>query len=666
MGKYNSHLVKMVRKTHVIGYSGVGAIIVTNLNGITGMVCGVSEWMKNNNFSSVAVNDYIYHNRRVEKMYGVDGLLTPPTYEVKTSNSKSLYWEIPLRRFPDLEYCTTRSCSKIRQSHGGYMFAEKCNNDSYHKNSKRVSYSKQIPLVAFCSDGHIERLPVGRIAHGGGKCQNADATKYEDWEELKYIASENVDNPTIECLLCGSSGKVRPSQEKTNPESDEAFSEGKISYKCGGQKPWLYSKEPCSNTLTIAAIDSTLTYSPVVHSYIYIPSTNTSGLSDSLISAIEEMREELAFDKLVKANMHEDVLELITKKHPKFSEATVEDVKQHCKTIMSPTEDTEKEQSPIVVSQIEELNTLLDDSYREDKFSTQRILEKKNNNIEEYQSPLIGENKLIIKNVSIYRLTEDRIFAGFKRFSSLNPKNKEINPYSDSLQIKEQLWGTKTPQINVIPAVRVYGEGIFLQLNIPNQIMDEKDFERRQSEKQGIMSRQKFVFAHTLAHTLINQLALESGYSTTEIKDKIYEDEIRGRIGILLYVSSMDTAGTMGGLVDLARHGKFENILHKAIEKIQWCPLDPVCMDPITNGQTIRTPGACHHCLYLPETACLHFNQGLDRKMLHEYLQANNIAPTTLTNKPAMEGAAGVSLPLTQKQKDFISVKDNYLNIKDS
>lgn len=647
MGKNNSNFVKMVRKTHVIGYSGVGAIIVTNLNGITGMVCGVSEWMKNNNFSSTAVNDYIYHNRRVEKMYSVDGLLTPPTYEVKTYSHASSFWEIPLRRFPDLEYCTTRSCGKIRQSsHSGYMFPEKCNDD-FHKKNKRVSYAKQIPLVAFCGSGHIENLPVGRIAHGGGKCQSLEAKNYEDWEGLKYITSDNVDNPTIECLLCGSSGKVRPLQEKTTPESEEIFSGKKITYRCGGKKPWLYDKETCSNTLTIATIDSTLTYSPVVHSYIYIPSTNISGLSDSLISVIEEMREELAFDKLVKANMHEDVLELITKKYPKFSEATAEDIKQHCKTIMSPTEDKEKEQSPIVVSQIEELNTLLDDNYREDKFSTQRILEKKNNNIEQYQSPLIGENKLIIKNVSIYRLAEDRIFAGFKRFSSLNQKNKEINPYSDSLQIKEQLWGTKTSPFNVIPAVRVYGEGIFLQLNIPNQIMGEKDFVRRQSGKQGIMSRQKFVFAHALAHTLINQLALKSGYSTTEIKDKIYEDEIRGRIGILLYVSSMDTAGTMGGLVDLARHGKFENILHKAIEKIQWCPLDPVCIDPITNGQTIRTPGACHHCLYLPETACLHFNQGLDRKILHEYLQANSIAPTTLTNKPAMEGAAGVSLPLT-------------------
>lgn len=666
MGKHNSHLVKMVRKTHVIGYSGVGAIIVTNLNGITGMVCGVSEWMKNNNFSSVAVNDYIYHNRRVEKMYSVDGLLTPPTYEVKNSNNVSSFWEIPLRRFPDLEYCTTRSCGKIRQSNSGYMFPEKCNNDSSHKTSKRVSYSKQIPLVAFCSDGHIESLPVGRIAHGGGKCQNADATNYEDWEGLKYIASENVDNPTIECLLCGSSGKVRPLQEKTNPESDEGFSEGKISYKCGGQKPWLYDKEPCSNTLTIAAIDSTLTYSPVVHSYIYIPSTNTSGLSDSLISVIEDMREELAFDRLVKAKLYEDVFELIINKHPKFSEATVEDIEEHCETIMSQRDNKEKEQSPIAISQIEELNTLLDDSYREDKFSTQRILEKKNNNIAQYKSPLIGENNLIIKNVSIYRLTEDRIFAGFKRFSSLNQKNKEINPYSDSLQIKEQLWGTKTPPFNVMPAVRVYGEGIFLQLNLQNQIMSEKDFERRQTATQGIISRQKFVFAHTLAHTLINQLALESGYSTTEIKDKIYEDEIRGRIGILLYVSSMDTAGTMGGLVDLARHGKFETILHKAIQKIQWCPLDPVCIDPITNGQTIRTPGACHHCLYLPETACLHFNQGLDRKMLHDYLQAENIILPMLISKANMEGSAGVSFPLNQKQKDFISVKGSYLNITDN
>lgn len=88
---------------------------------------------------------------------------------------------------------------------------------------------------------------------------------------------------------------------------------------------------------------------------------------------------------------------------------------------------------------------------------------------------------------------------------------------------------------------------------------------------------------------------------------------------ILIYTTSGDSEGTLGGLVRLGKKDRLEAILKRAIENSVWCSSDPVCNDiGISTGQGVHhlNVAACHNCTYLPETSCEEFNRYLDRGLV--------------------------------------------------
>ncbi len=63
----------------------------------------------------------------------------------------------------------------------------------------------------------------------------------------------------------------------------------------------------------------------------------------------------------------------------------------------------------------------------------------------------------------------------------------------------------------------------------------------------------RYIALHTLSHLLIRTIALECGYSSASLAERIYagtDDDPRG--GILIYTAVPDAEGTLGGLVSLA------------------------------------------------------------------------------------------------------------------
>ena len=63
-----------------------------------------------------------------------------------------------------------------------------------------------------------------------------------------------------------------------------------------------------------------------------------------------------------------------------------------------------------------------------------------------------------------------------------------------------------------------------------------------------------YVLLHTFAHTLINALSLECGYSNASIRERIYcskyiNDKNIPMAGVLIYTASGDSEGSLGGLV---------------------------------------------------------------------------------------------------------------------
>ena len=87
--------------------------------------------------------------------------------------------------------------------------------------------------------------------------------------------------------------------------------------------------------------------------------------------------------------------------------------------------------------------------------------------------------------------------------------------------------------------------------------------------------------------------------------------------GILIYTSSSDSEGTLGGLVEKGDSTILNSIVEKALSKARWCSSDPLCIEE-TNGKGFMgvNLAACHSCALLPETSCCNMNKFLDRGLV--------------------------------------------------
>ena len=107
----------------------------------------------------------------------------------------------------------------------------------------------------------------------------------------------------------------------------------------------------------------------------------------------------------------------------------------------------------------------------------------------------------------------------------------------------------------------------------------------------------------------------ESG--PTSNRSRQWAVETAQRFGILLYTGSPDAEGTLGGLVQQARH--FEDHLVQALRMSALCSNDPVCAQPLP-GKSLENRwlhgAACHGCALVAETSCEMRNDYLDRALV--------------------------------------------------
>ena len=97
----------------------------------------------------------------------------------------------------------------------------------------------------------------------------------------------------------------------------------------------------------------------------------------------------------------------------------------------------------------------------------------------------------------------------------------------------------------------------------------------------------RYIALHTLSHLLIRTIALECGYNSASLGERIYagtdEDP---RTGILIYTAVPDAEGTLGGLVTLAEPAHFERIVGRALRDAAYCSGDPQCSSGAADRST--------------------------------------------------------------------------------
>jgi hypothetical protein len=225
----------------------------------------------------------------------------------------------------------------------------------------------------------------------------------------------------------------------------------------------------------------------------------------------------------------------------------------------------------------------------------------------------------------VHKLRETRALAGFTRI--LPPDGNLASDRLQSLKLDQA--------IDWLPAIKVYGEGIFLEIDpaeISKWLVQHPEIlarvkplvanynaarTARQQPQRNITP--KFLLMHTLAHVLINQLSFDCGYGSASLRERLYcdfSDTSHPMEGILIYTASGDSEGTMGGLVRQGKPGRFEATLRRAIHRAAWCSSDPVCIESKGQGSDNSNLAACHGCSLLPETSCEEGNRLLDRALL--------------------------------------------------
>ena len=99
------------------------------------------------------------------------------------------------------------------------------------------------------------------------------------------------------------------------------------------------------------------------------------------------------------------------------------------------------------------------------------------------------------------------------------------------------------------------------------------------------------------------------------------------RYALLLYTASPDAEGTLGGLVQEARH--IEDHLRYALRTAALCSNDPVCAEHVP-GHSMEERwlhgAACHGCTLIAETSCEMRNEYLDRALAVPTLYAAGAA----------------------------------------
>ena len=241
-----------------------------------------------------------------------------------------------------------------------------------------------------------------------------------------------------------------------------------------------------------------------------------------------------------------------------------------------------------------------------------------------------GFQKWIKRIVRVDRLREVRVQTGFTRIESSPGKRSSKGVVIEQAPISET-------GVNWLPGVEVIGEGIFIELNaefvdewasqaivrdrmirvVP--LLNEHSMTIFDSDKEIIDEEfaARFYLVHTFAHLLIRQLSIQSGYSSASLRERLYVGSNPSKSnGLLIFTSSPDSDGTLGGLQRLGRAERLISTIRAGLRNIEWCSSDPLCMEGVSSHSQPDNLAACHSCVMASETSCEEFNHFLDRALL--------------------------------------------------
>ncbi|MDV4152122.1 DUF1998 domain-containing protein [Clostridium sp. AL.422] len=563
------------------------------------------------------------HDQRLEALLDVEKFHLPVDKESMSG--------LPFVRFPQWYFCPRCKVFKpLTEWEKEYKPSSKSKTTDMITPKCMECQLQLVPagIVVACENGHIDDFPWVNWVHdksGGIPC-NKPLLK------LKNSSSAlGLEGLMIECVSCKAKASMKGAFNK------DVFSnmEGKYhrKYKCSGNTPWKGIKKDCSlypNTLQRGALNI---YFPKVVSSLVIPPYSNE------INTL--VRESKAYNKLIDQLNDEEYVSF--KGEDNIISSHIEKIAQE----IHQNENIVKIIVSNYLSNKDEVAKLTKEEYRLQEYNAlignipKECMSERDFKIEIQKDISKYGTKLISKVTLVKKLREVRALVGFSR---INPSDQNIiSGFNEGDNLPKGFVPIKEKETTWYPAYETRGEGIFIEfdnekindwingceeINTRIELLNNR-FNVKQA-KNGSRTREitpKFVLLHTIAHLLIKELSFQSGYDSAALTERIYcnveSEEVMS--GILIYTSSGDSEGTLGGLVRQGRYDTLPKILKDAVGKAQWCSSDPVCIDSLGQGRDSMNLSACHACTLISEISCEEFNVLLDRALIVGTLENKKI-----------------------------------------
>jgi hypothetical protein len=166
-----------------------------------------------------------------------------------------------------------------------------------------------------------------------------------------------------------------------------------------------------------------------------------------------------------------------------------------------------------------------------------------------------------------------------------------------------------------------------LQLGLFGRAYRQWALDRDQTPSAGFPIA-RFLLIHTLSHMLMRQVALECGYSSASLRERIYLGTPSSPAAdVLISTAASDSEGTLSGLVALGERRYLERIMGQALDDAAHCSSDPLCAEHVPEfPSAVLHNAACHACLFASETSCEAGNRWLDRAVLVDLTAGDGFA----------------------------------------
>jgi hypothetical protein len=603
---------KPIRRTQLISPFGIGAMVDFPRDESL-MPAGLDAWPYAKQ-ECPADSGWLVREERLEARLGVSHFRLPPDYRDADPGLTFTRHHVPFVRFPRWQYC--HHCGGMEFLSPFSSTRERCRGRPYAQQScsekpqHRRPFLIPVRFIAACDRGHIQDFPFLEWLH-----RDIAFTSECKLRLRAGRSSAGLSGITIEC----SCGQKRTLGDVFRFDEKEGGVLAKLGCDCKGLRPWLGDMDaaitPCGQHLRVLQRGATNVYFPNVVSSIYLP--------------------------LWAEKVAGDVISVLEQAHiwAILSQGTVDGRvdPMRCQTVASMTgvdpgrleaaaqrklDGKPPAGAPGATGDEEEFRRSEYQAIREGKVGPHTELYVQTADLKEYQTNIA---RFFSSIQLVHKLRETRALTGFTR---ILPPDGNL----DSDRVRELKLDSR---IDWLPAVKVYGEGIFLELN-PEQTAEwTTRAAGLQTRLKGLIAsynaartfRQqpyravtpKFLLLHTLAHVLINQLSFDCGYGSASLRERLYcdvADTTQPMNGVLIYTASGDSEGTMGGLVRQGLPGRLEATIIRALNRARWCSSDPVCIESKGQGSDSANLAACHGCCLLPETSCEEGNRLLDRALL--------------------------------------------------